>query len=132
MTTPRRHFLHDRVRDVLTQLTIADAQGHTVDHGRISITQGRGGHGKHGTTTLAPPRVSSLAVEWTELLASALVDAESDAAGTGRRSGPGGGRKRRIIQSEIYRGRPCEFVAFLEGCSADLVRKARGEHGLDA
>jgi hypothetical protein len=56
-----------------------------------------------------------------------------------RRTGRGGkvstaladGRRTRITTTELYRGRPPEFVAYVEGCSAEHVRRVRGERGLD-
>jgi hypothetical protein len=139
--------LHERLRDVLVQLVIADPEGSAIDYGRDAISQGDGGHGKHGTTSAPPPRVNPIAHEWAEFFARALDMAELDLATLQgraqvqpRRIGSGGrvassianARKRRIATSPVYQGRPSAFVAYVEGCSEDLVTRTRGEKGLDS
>lgn len=134
-----------RVNDVLVRLLLADPEGSAIDYGGDSISQGRGGHGKHGTTSVAPPRFDSMAVQWADFFRRAVELAELDLArmtgeaaqvthvGSGRvAAGPARDRKRRIVRSELYEGRACEFVAYVEGCSADHVRRTRAERGLDA
>jgi hypothetical protein len=143
--------LHERLRDVLPQLMIADPQGSAVDpsmggHGRL-IDRGSGGHGKHGGTTAAPPQVNAVALEYAELFGRLLDMAEMDLAVLqGRekfqphRVGSGGkvsnrvanDRRRRIVRSAVYTGRRAAFVAYVEGCSESLVQKVRAERGLDA
>lgn len=140
-----RALLHERLRDGLAQLMIAEPEGPAIDYGRDTINQGDGGHGKHGTTSCAPPSVSSLAVEWAEFFSRALDMVELDLAhvrgttrppgvvSTGRVSNEAAkARKRRITTLAIYRGRPDAFVAYVEGCSADLVRKARAAKDQDS
>lgn len=133
-----------RVNEVLARLALCP-QGSAIDYGADLVTQGKGGHGKHGATSQAPPRVHSLAVEWAEFFRRATDLAELDLAmerGEQERPEPvrqgrvgsrvAATRKARILRSPLYQGRPDSFVAYVEGCSTDLVRKTRGERGLDA
>lgn len=135
--------LGDRINQALAELVVADPEGGAIDYGRDRVSTGRGGHGSHRGST-PPPRVHPLASEWAGFFRRALDLMELDLARLRGRaprpeaprqgrvaSGVAARRKRRIIESELYRGRPAEFVAYVEGCSADLVRKVRGERGLD-
>lgn len=141
-------MLHERLRYGLQQLVIADPGGGTMSYGSIGCLRpspGRGGHGRHGTTTAAPPRTHSIAIEYAEHFSRLLDLLELEVAelrgtaprpervmSTGGKSNISSTRKRRIVTSELYRGKPDAFVAYVEGCSADLVRKARGGRGLDS
>lgn len=141
-----RAKLHERIRDGLAQLVVWSPEGASIDYSRDSISQGDGGHGKHGTTTAAPPRVNALAQEWAEFFARAADMLEHDLArergqlpAVERRIGSAGRvssgvtaqRKARIRREPLYRGRPAQFVAYVEGCGEDLVLKARAAAGLD-
>jgi hypothetical protein len=140
---PRTTRLGTRLNDVLAQLLISDAHGATSRYGRDNVRRGP------GRESTPPPSVSSLALEWAAFVGRIVEMAEHDLAalrgtaprpGVGeRRSGRGGkvssaladGRRGRIVTTELYRGRPPEFVAYVEGCSAEHVRRVRGEKGLD-
>jgi hypothetical protein len=137
-TTP----LGTRLNQVLAQLLISDAQGATSRYGD-------GPRRAPGRESAPPPQVSSIALEWAAFAGRMVEMAEHDLAalrgtaprpGVGeRRDGRGGrvssalaaGRRGRIAGAELYRGRPPEFVAYVEGCSAEHVRRVRGEKGLD-
>lgn len=105
------------------------AEVSAVDYARDTVSNGSGGHGKHGTTSTPPPRNDSLYLEWLERLerlSAALVrDLEDARTGQGRTARRDRGRKKRIARD--YAGRSPEWVGFVEGVTAAYVEKCRHE-----
>ena len=141
-----RGTLAHRLNTVLARLMIADPEGPALDYSRFRPSHGEGGHGKHGATSVPPAPVSPVAVEFADAIRRLVELAEMELAIMrgelelpGRRVGSGGRvnseyarqRKRRIARTPLYAGRPPEWVALAEGCSADTVRKTRAAAKLD-
>jgi hypothetical protein len=102
------------------------AEGASVDFQKDRISSGK-------ATASAPTDYQPLASEWEDRAERMVVsmEAEAEAYSTGaeivqRKSASD---LRRVIPS--YEGRDIVFVAYHEGCSADLVRKVRTAMGLD-
>jgi hypothetical protein len=135
--------LGDRVNRALTDLLLLGAAP-GVDPSRDTVSSGSGGHGKHGTTSVAPSDMQPLVLEWAEFFRRAVELAELDVAmergqhprphmvKRGRVSAMNAReRDHRIARSRIYEGRRPEFVAYAEGCSVDTVKTARTAAHLD-
>lgn len=123
----RPRNLPKRVNDVLARMLLFPEAG-AVDYGRDVISNGDGGHGKHGTTTVAPTCRDSLFIEWGDrfhrMCAAAEKAADDHARSPNLRRGETSQqRKRRIV--ETYVGVQLAEAAFIEGCSTDLIRKTR-------
>jgi hypothetical protein len=129
--------LHERVRSVLRELALLP-EGSAIDYGRDVVSQGTGGHGKHGTASTPPPAIHSLAVEYAERFERLVIAAERDLhqARTGAplldRDRNGRRRvNRRAITGPAYEGRDAVFVAFAESVSVTAVERARASAGLE-
>lgn len=122
---------YKRLGAELAQLRLLSNEG-AIDYGRDVVSQGRGGHGKHGVTSAAPTGYDPTA-EWAgrvDRLAQAVA-AERRAAQRGRLSIEGGRKAReRRIQLD-YRGLHTRLVAFIEDCSERTVQRAREKRELD-
>lgn len=122
-----------RIDFVLRGMTLLQ-NGPAIDYGRDVISQGSGGHGKHGMTSAAPSWGGErpLVEEWCDRIEALVTAAERDLqeARRGATSRDFSGIKRRI-RSREYEGRDVVWVAFTERCSTDLVRKERRAAGLD-
>ena len=83
-----------------------------------------------------PPRLDSLADEWSRRFAQLLQVAERDLrmAQTGATRSPrrvDAARDARIVSYRLHGGNPPEWVAFVEDVSASHVEKVRKREGLD-
>lgn len=122
-----------RIDFVLRAMTLLQ-NGPAIDYGRDVISQGSGGHGKHGMTSAAPSwgGEKPLVEEWSDRIEAVVMAAERDLheARRGASVRDFTGIKRRIRSPE-YEGRDVVWVAFVERCSTDLVRKERRSARLD-
>lgn len=125
-----------RLNKVLAEMMLVQEAG-AIDYSRDRVSQGEGGHGAHGIQG-GPPAGNSrpLVLQWAERFERMVEAAERDlrAVTHGEEPREYGGTKaasglRRRIRD--YEGRDPVWVAFMEGCSVELVRKARRELGLE-
>jgi hypothetical protein len=106
-----------------------------VDYGRVRANNGKGGHGKHGTTTRAlgfgpdepfivemEGALARFATVWERRLEAARTGAVPRAAKGDRRSGVHQAEKAGILGS---RGMSATEVAYIYGWTEDGVRRAR-------
>ena len=124
-----------RMNQVLSRM-MTYQEGAVIDYTRIRVSHGEGGHGFHGERGGRPAGNSRpLAVEWAERFERMIEAAEADAASYERgdalksftaKAAPG--LKTRIRD---YAGRDPVWVAFMEGCSVELVLRVRRELGLN-
>lgn len=128
--------LGNRLNKVLGGLLLL-TEGATVDPTKDTISVGRGGHSTHGERGRRPGGSSRpLVVQWAERFEHMILAAERDLAdakhGTGRvefsGTKPAAGLRKRIHE---YEGRDPVWIAFIEGCSVELVRKVRREADLN-
>lgn len=117
------------------------ANAGAIDYSRDVISQGEGGHGKHGTTTTIqshhgePPfcivmetALARFAEVWAERLATAQTGASATAAKGDRRSAVRRAEKAAILAAV---GQSAIEVGWLYGWTEDGVRRARLANGLD-
>lgn len=134
-----------RLNAALTGLLML-GDGGAVDPARVRPSRGRGGHGKHGTTT-APPdgafaRLEDQApvVRWVERFARQIEAAErelEDARGGAEAHAPNGDVRSRLRKSETrsiledYVGVDPTTVAYIFRRTTEAVRKLRARDGRD-
>lgn len=135
---PLGEALERIVRAYRGSTLLANAQG--VDYSRDVVSQGDGGHGKHGTTTTEPsfgddPPLPVRIVGLVERVAD-VVERDLDVERRGPGARPAGhDRRSRAKRDEdqgvlSQRGDPTR-VAYLFGRTTEGVRKLRKCHGLD-
>lgn len=102
------------------------ADGATVDPGKDRVSTGK-------TTSSMPIDPQPVAREWHDraerLVAAIEAAAETYSRGDEPRRQKSASELRKVMHS--YEGRDNVFVAYHESCSTDLVRKLRGDMGLD-
>lgn len=116
------------------------ANAGAVDTERDVISQGKGGHGKHGATTVAPTHGADLPlavrIERLQSRVATIVErwlAEEEERATGR---PCHDRRSSAKQAETRAilaavGQDPTEVAYLYGRTTEAVRKLRQRSGLD-
>lgn len=126
--------LGTRLNRVLTRLLLLQEAG-AVDYSRDRVSQGSGGHGAHGDPSRPPSGTSRpLVQQWAERFEHLIEAAERDAGMSPAEVAPRftGQRLANDLRARIheYEGHDPVFVAFVERCSVELVRKIRKERGL--
>lgn len=118
-----------RIRDVLVQMTLLP-DGGAVDYGRVRVSHGKGGHGTHGVRSAAPPRPDALVVDWTRRFdrMARLAEHELETYRTGKRTADRLSRDQRMA---THVNETPAFVAYVEDCSTEAVRKWRQRHNRD-
>lgn len=126
------NHLGPRLDRVLIHLALQQ-ESSAVDYSRDHISQGSGGHGAHGDPSKRPSgNARPLSAQWFERFERMIEAAEREA----------GMRPAEVVakqpmkQAQELRGRIDEyegydpvFVAFVERCSVEVVRKIRKEKG---
>lgn len=100
-----------------------------VDPSRVQVTHGKGGHGKHGTTSTIPTLRGSLVLEWVARFRHLVEAAEHELRVA--QVGQVAGRSERRTRLLGYQGASPQFVAFVESMTTEAVRKFRFRHGRD-
>lgn len=132
--------IEELIRTYRGTLLLANAPA--VDHTRVRVSRGSGGHGKHGTTTLAPTHGADvpLSVEMEDALArfalvySRRLDVEQKGAEGHVPHGDSRSAARRDETRAILAqvGSDPTEVAYLYGRTTEAIRKLRLRNGLDA
>lgn len=119
-----------RLNKVLAQMMLVQEAG-AIDYERDHISLGSGGHGGHGEVGGRPAGNSrALVVQWSERFEHMVTAAERDLRAVTHGVEPEkfnatSQSLKKVIRD--YEGRRPEWVAVMEGCSAELVRKVRRE-----